>query len=230
MTASAVEQLERSDVCRRRGIRHRRPHGGANGRWFDYRSGAASTRSSRRSPGGFPARVIRSPSSVSAAAWRELRVVDVQVELDELARAGSSSCAGSGTAPRRPPATRTAAPSRSMADTPRSGTQHRRRPAGGAGLLGDLLAEPVVLLRRGAHQRDVRVVLVEAPAAELLRHRVRRAEVDHVQRPERDHLRHAAQRRRRQPVAARAVRMPPTSSSASSVVVMSSTPRSGRRG
>ena len=114
-------------------------------------------------------------------------------------------------------------PSASIADTPRSGSSTRRRAVRGARLLGDLLAELVHLLRRRAHQRDGRVVLVEAPALVLLGHRLRRAEVDHVERPDRDHLRH--------PLSAAAVRRsgpadstPPASSSASSVVVMSSTP------
>ena len=62
-----------------------------------------------------------------------------------------------------------------------------------------------------------------AGATELLGHRLRRPEIDHVERAERHHLRHAA------PAAAvsrsgPADSTPPTSSSASSVVVMSRTP------
>ena len=91
-------------------------------------------------------------------------------------------------------------PSASIAETPRSGSSTAVGPLRGARLLGDLLAEPVLLLRRRPHQRDGRVVLVEAPALVPLRHRLGRAEVHHVERPDRNHLRHALERRGREPV------------------------------
>ena len=70
--------------------------------------------------------------------------------------------------------------------------EQRDRAGGGRELGAHPAAELRALLRRGAHQRDARVVHVEAPVRELLGHGVARAEVDHVQRTERDDLRHAA--------------------------------------
>ena len=55
--------------------------------------------------------------------------------------------------------------------------EHRRGPTCRAGLLGDLFAELVVFLRRGAHERDAGVVLIESAAAKLIGHRVGRAEL-----------------------------------------------------
>ena len=82
---------------------------------------------------------------------------------------GESSCGCSGTAPRPPPATRTASPPRRSPTRPCSGTQHARRPGRGARLLGDLLADRVDLLRRRPHQRHGRVVAVEPAVLVLLR-------------------------------------------------------------
>ena len=74
--------------------------------------------------------------------------------------------------------------------------EQRDRPGRGRQLARDPPAELRVLLRRRAHQRDRRVVHVEVAALELRRHRVARAEVDHVERAERDDLREPGARPR----------------------------------
>ena len=69
--------------------------------------------------------------------------------------------------------------------------EHRRRrlPAAGSAPavhpiepLADPVADRAVLVARGAHQRHVRIVNDEIAVAELLRHGVARAEIDHVER------------------------------------------------
>ena len=57
--------------------------------------------------------------------------------------------------------------------------------------LPDPAPDSIVLRRRGAHQRHLRVVDVEKPSLELLRHGVARAEIDHVERADRAEIRHA---------------------------------------
>src|SRR5262245_38341032 len=51
--------------------------------------------------------------------------------------------------------------------------------------LADPAAHALVLLRRGPHQRDLRVVDMELALAIALRDRVGRTEVDHVERADR---------------------------------------------
>src|SRR5262245_17522279 len=51
------------------------------------------------------------------------------------------------------------------------------RSPGRAGLLSDLSAQKVVLLRRRSHQSHRWIVLIETPPTELLRHRVGRPEI-----------------------------------------------------
>jgi hypothetical protein len=64
-----------------------------------------------------------------------------------------------------------------------------RPPAGGSAPalaavkpLGDPFAHCAVLVRRGAHERDLRIVPVEIPAPVFLRHRIEAAEIDHIER------------------------------------------------
>ena len=70
--------------------------------------------------------------------------------------------------------------------------EQHRRPVGAVELARDPPPELGHLLGRRAHQRDRRVVHVEVAALEALGHGVARAEVDHVERAERDDLRDAA--------------------------------------
>ena len=69
-----------------------------------------------------------------------------------------------------------------------AGQKDRRRPRGTVELGGDDPAELGALLGRRAHERDRRVVDVEVPAGEPLRHGVEGAEIDHVERAQRDDL------------------------------------------
>ena len=80
---------------------------------------------------------------------------------------------------------------RDRRDTAERDEEHRR-PRRGVQLLRDDAADLPALLGRRPHQGDGRVVDVEVPAREPLRHRVHRAEVDHVERAERDDLRDPA--------------------------------------
>ena len=157
----------------------------------------------------------------------EARVVDVQRQADQLARARSApaslrspsnsaaSAAGSKKAP----------PSMSSADTPFSGMRKRTGPSQAIELPGDPAADRGAFGRRGAHQRHVGIVLVEQPAAIFFRHGRRRPEIHHVERADRADI--------GQPVRAIAPKRssvagstPPNSRSQTSVVVMSMTPAS----
>ena len=78
--------------------------------------------------------------------------------------------------------------------------EQRRRPLRGRELARDPAAELGTLLGRRPHQGDGGVVDVDVAAFELRRQRLARAEVDHVERAERDHLRQSELARRLQPV------------------------------
>ena len=76
-------------------------------------------------------------------------------------------------------------PGASSAETPPSGS--RKRTGASIWLSRSPIQRPmrVVLVRRGAHQRDLRIVLMEQPALVARRHGVGRAEIDHVERADR---------------------------------------------
>ena len=74
--------------------------------------------------------------------------------------------------------------------------EQRHRPASPPTASRDPPAELRALLGRRAHERDRRVVHVEVALLELRRHRLARAEVDHVERAERDDLRQPGAARR----------------------------------
>ena len=103
-------------------------------------------------------------------------------------------------APRRPRRRGTAGPATAIIETPPSGTNSAVGPVAAESLRPIRAAELGALLGRRAHQRDRRVVDVEVPPLELRRHRLARAEVDHVERAERDDLRQAGRARRLEPV------------------------------
>ena len=98
------------------------------------------------------------------------------------------------------------------------------RPGRRVQLLGDDPPDLAALLRRRPHQRDRRVVDVEVPVAIPLRHRLQRAEVDHVERAERDDLRDPQLARPTRAGPAPATSTPPATRSQNSVVVTSSEP------
>ena len=89
-----------------------------------------------------------------------------------------------------------------MADTPFSGTKSTVGPSAPLSLRAIRRPSSAISSRRRAHQRDRRVVDVEVAVLELGRHGVARAEVDHVQRPERDDLRQAGAPHRLQAIGA----------------------------
>src|SRR3990172_94340 len=78
--------------------------------------------------------------------------------------------------------------------------EERGRPRRRLELARDQLPEHGALLRRGAHERDRRVVDVEVPLPVALGNGVQGPEVDHVERAERDDLRKAELARRLPPV------------------------------
>ena len=80
---------------------------------------------------------------------------------------------------------------RDRGDAAQRHEQHGRA-GGGIQLLADDPPDLAALVRRRPHQRDRRVVDVEVPVAIALRDRLDGAEVDHVERAERDDLRDAA--------------------------------------
>ena len=91
-------------------------------------------------------------------------------------------------------------PSTAIIETPFSGMYSAVGPGRRRELAPDPPAELEALLGRRAHQRDRRVVDVEVPVREALGHGVPRAEVDHVERAERDDLRQPERARRLEPV------------------------------
>ena len=78
----------------------------------------------------------------------------------------------------------------SSADTPFSGIRNRTGPSQALSFSPIHFADRAAFLGRRAHQRDVGIVLVEQPAAILLRHGLRRPEIDHVERADRADIGH----------------------------------------
>ena len=76
-------------------------------------------------------------------------------------------------------------PGASSIETPPSGKQEPHRPVHQIEPAADPFAERAVLVAGRAHQRDVRIMDDEFAAAEFLRHRFARAEIDHVERADR---------------------------------------------
>ena len=106
-----------------------------------------------------------------------------------------ASTAGSRCSRRAPKSASSAAaswkgwPSTAIIETRAAGRRAPSGPLRRVQLARDAPAELGALLGRGAHQRHGRVVDVEIAAGELLREPVSRAEVDHVERAQRDDLR-----------------------------------------
>ena len=100
----------------------------------------------------------------------ELRIVDVQIELDRPPRRQSRSDRVVQRPPRRRIVERL--PLASIADTPRAGSSTATGPRAAASLRA--ISAPIAALSSGgrAHQRDVGVVAVEQPVRELRGHRV----------------------------------------------------------
>ena len=76
------------------------------------------------------------------------------------------------------------------------GQEDFRQPARRGDLAADFLAELGVFVRRGPHQRDRRVMDVKLAAFELRGNRIAGAEIDHVERADRNELRNPAARPR----------------------------------
>src|SRR6266852_9081561 len=64
--------------------------------------------------------------------------------------------------------------------------QDARWSASGTRFLSNFLTKPVVLLRSRSHERHGRIVLIETPATEFLRYRLRRTEIHHIESTERN--------------------------------------------
>ena len=136
---------------------------------------------------------------MSAIASANALVVDVAVQLDQLdvladalAQRGEQRRVGLGVVERLPLGVDHRDPA--QRDEERDGTGRRRE------LARDPPAQLGALLPRRAHQRDRRVVHVEVAPLELRRHGVAAAEVDHVERAQRDDLRQPRAARRLEPV------------------------------
>ena len=146
-------------------------------------------------------RLAAYPSSLSAIASANAVVVDVAVQLDHLdasrqpSRSASNSAASAS-------GSWNGWPSASISETPPSGTKSAVGPVAADSLRAIRRPSSAHSSARRAHQRHRRVVHVEVAVRELRRDGVARAEVDHVERAERDDLRDARAARRLQPVRA----------------------------
>ena len=123
----------------------------------------------------------------------EFGIVDVALDANELAIAGLAHAALQRAEQRR---VGLRIPERLARRVERGdaafGQEEAHRPVHPVEPLADPAPDALVLLRRGAHQRDLRIVNVEFALAIAFGNRVGRAEIDHVERADRADEGHAA--------------------------------------
>ena len=176
------------------------PGAGADDRRCRRRPARAAGRAPRRA---FTPRRLDQLVQPVGHRRRERRVVDVLAALVHLDRRRRASRAARRAAPRRRRRRGTAGPATAIIETPPSGTKSAVGPVAPESLRPIVRPSSAHSLGRRAHQRHRRVVDVEVAVVELRRHRLARAEVDHVERAERDDLRHARRARGLEPVGPR---------------------------